>query len=85
MSTKSNKLLFKGATEVRNQEMQNSENRIEYNPWHLLSIIQIKHVLWEADIKPELEAQRAYWEEALLKKGEEAVLVKRGCSTEMLP
>jgi len=42
-------------------------------------------VLWEADIKPELEAQRAYWEEALLKKGEEAVLVKRGCSTEMLP
>ena len=37
---------------------------LEYNPWHLLSIIQSKHVLWEADGKPELEAQRANWEEA---------------------
>lgn len=38
---------------------------MEYNPWHLLSIIQIRHVLWEVDVKPEFEVQKVYWEEAL--------------------
>lgn len=33
---------------------------MEYNLWHLLSIIHFEHVLWEADVEPELEVQNVH-------------------------